>query len=137
LLQAFSTRERAHHERDNNRIVRSFGGLEFVSDHVDGNDPRQLLRDHIEQALVCSGVSILWLFVEKYYTAAARPLEVVSFLSNHPLKLSYSAAVRFCDFHLHLPTSHLAPKRFVLTSPATRKGSQRGSPCFSNSVSWP
>jgi hypothetical protein len=48
-------RERAHHERDNNRIVRPFEwGLSFVSDHVNGDDPRQVLRRHAEQAMTHS-----------------------------------------------------------------------------------
>jgi hypothetical protein len=38
-------RERAHHERDNNRLVRPFEwGLSFISDHVNGDDPREVLR---------------------------------------------------------------------------------------------
>ena len=42
-------RERAYHERDNNRIVRPFEwGLNFVIDHVNGDDPRELLRRHAE-----------------------------------------------------------------------------------------
>jgi hypothetical protein len=45
-------RERAHHERDNNRIVRPFEwGLSFISDHVNGDDPRQVLRRYAEQAI--------------------------------------------------------------------------------------
>jgi hypothetical protein len=48
-------RERAHHERDNNRLVRPFEwGLQFISDHVNGDDPRQVLRNHAEQAMACS-----------------------------------------------------------------------------------
>jgi dienelactone hydrolase len=45
-------RERAHHERDDNRMVRPFEwGLSFISDHVNGDDPRALLRNYSEQAL--------------------------------------------------------------------------------------
>jgi dienelactone hydrolase len=45
-------RERAHHERDNNRLVRPFEwGLEFISNHVNGDDPRHVLRLHTEQAM--------------------------------------------------------------------------------------
>ena len=48
-------RERAHHERDNNRLVRPFEwGLEFISDHVNGDDPREMLRRHSEQAMAHS-----------------------------------------------------------------------------------
>jgi dienelactone hydrolase len=45
-------RERAHHERDNNRLVRPFDwGLQFISDHVNGDDPRRVLRDYAAAAL--------------------------------------------------------------------------------------
>lgn len=45
-------RERAHHERDNNRIVRPFDwGLSFISDHVNGDDPRDVLRRHTDAAM--------------------------------------------------------------------------------------
>ncbi len=45
-------RERAHHERDNNRLVRPFEwGLSFISDHVNGDDPRDVLRDHAARAM--------------------------------------------------------------------------------------
>ena len=40
-------RERWYHQRDNNRLVRpSEWGLEFVLDHVNGDDPRNVLREH-------------------------------------------------------------------------------------------
>lgn len=45
-------RERAHHERDNNRIVRPFEwGLSFVTDHVNGDDPREVLKQHANLAM--------------------------------------------------------------------------------------
>src|ERR1700682_133525 len=45
-------RERAAHERDDNRLVRPFEwGLSFISDHVNGDDPRHVLRTHTEQAM--------------------------------------------------------------------------------------
>lgn len=48
-------RERAHHERDNNRLVRPFEwGLEFISDHVNGDDPRNVLRKHTADAMAQS-----------------------------------------------------------------------------------
>jgi hypothetical protein len=48
-------RERAHHERDNNRLVRPFEwGLSFVSEHVNGDDPRQVLRQHAAKAMAHS-----------------------------------------------------------------------------------
>jgi len=40
-------REHWYHQRDNNRLVRQFDwGLEFVVDHVNGDDPRNVLKDH-------------------------------------------------------------------------------------------
>lgn len=48
-------RERSYYERDNNRVVRPFDwGLTFVSDHVNGNDPRIVLREHAKNALQSS-----------------------------------------------------------------------------------
>ncbi|MDQ1728915.1 MAG: hypothetical protein QOD33_1040 [Pyrinomonadaceae bacterium] len=48
-------RERAHHERDNNRLVRPLDwGLSFISDHVNGADPRRVLRDYAAEALAHS-----------------------------------------------------------------------------------
>ena len=45
-------RERWYHERDNNRIVRPFEwGLPFVSDHVNGDEPRSFLREFTRKAL--------------------------------------------------------------------------------------
>ena len=48
-------RERAHHERDNNRVVRPFEwGLQFISDHANGDDPRAVLRRHTQGAMTRS-----------------------------------------------------------------------------------
>jgi dienelactone hydrolase len=48
-------REIAHHERDNNRLVRPFEwGLEFVTDHVNGDNPRDVLRHYSHQAVTHS-----------------------------------------------------------------------------------
>jgi dienelactone hydrolase len=45
-------REVAYHERDNNRLVRPFEwGLSFISDHVNGDDPREVLRRHTRAAM--------------------------------------------------------------------------------------
>jgi dienelactone hydrolase len=45
-------RERRYHARDNNRIVRPFAwGLEFITEHVNGDDPRLVLRSFSEQAM--------------------------------------------------------------------------------------
>jgi dienelactone hydrolase len=48
-------RERWYHQRDNNRIVRPFEwGLPYIFDHVNGGDPRELLRDHTSHVMRAS-----------------------------------------------------------------------------------
>jgi dienelactone hydrolase len=48
-------RERAHHKRDNNRLVRPFEwGLQYISDHVNGEDPRAMLGRYSDEALAHS-----------------------------------------------------------------------------------
>ena len=48
-------RERWYHQRDNNRLVRPFEwGLEHVFDHVNGDDPRDVLRDHSNRVMKSS-----------------------------------------------------------------------------------
>jgi dienelactone hydrolase len=48
-------RERAHHERDNNRLVRPFDwGLSFIADHVNGDDPREVIRKYSSAAMANS-----------------------------------------------------------------------------------
>lgn len=40
-------RERWYHQRDNNRLVRPLDwGLSYILDHVNGDDPRELFRQH-------------------------------------------------------------------------------------------
>lgn len=48
-------REIAHTKRDTNRVVRPFAwGLEFITDHVNGDDPRTVLGRHTKQAMAAS-----------------------------------------------------------------------------------
>jgi len=48
-------REIAHTKKDDNRIVRPFQwGLEFISDHFNGDDPRNVLREHARRAMADS-----------------------------------------------------------------------------------
>ena len=48
-------REIAHHERDDNRLVRPFEwGLSYISDHVNGDDPRDVLLRHSQKAMQSS-----------------------------------------------------------------------------------
>ena len=45
-------REIAHTKKDNNRIVRPFAwGTEFIADHVNGDDPRHMFREHTARAM--------------------------------------------------------------------------------------
>ena len=48
-------RERWYHQRDDNRLVRPFEwGLEYVLDHVNGDDPRVVLSEHSARAMQSS-----------------------------------------------------------------------------------
>lgn len=48
-------RERWYHRRDNNRLVRPFEwGLQFVTDHVNGDDPREVLSQHARRVMNAS-----------------------------------------------------------------------------------
>ena len=48
-------REIAHTKRDDNRVVRPFAwGVEFIRDHVNGDDPRAVFREHTERAMADS-----------------------------------------------------------------------------------
>jgi len=48
-------RERWYHQRDNNRLVRPFDwGLEHILDHVNGTDPREVLRNHTSKVMQSS-----------------------------------------------------------------------------------
>lgn len=48
-------REIAHTKKDNNRMVRPFEwGVEFVREHVNGNDPRAIFREHTERVMARS-----------------------------------------------------------------------------------
>src|SRR2546429_6370747 len=48
-------REIAHTKRDSNRVVRPFAwGTEFISDHVNGDDPRSVFREHTRRAMARS-----------------------------------------------------------------------------------
>jgi dienelactone hydrolase len=48
-------RERWYHQLDNNRLVRPFEwGLEHIIDHVNGDDPRILLRNYTERVMTAS-----------------------------------------------------------------------------------
>src|SRR5437762_13820651 len=48
-------RERWYHQLDNNRLVRPFDwGLSYILDHVNGDDPRDLFREHTARVMRAS-----------------------------------------------------------------------------------
>ena len=48
-------RERWYHQRDNNRLVRPLDwGLSYIVDHVNGDDPRELFRQHTDRVMQSS-----------------------------------------------------------------------------------
>ncbi|HYX30251.1 MAG TPA: hypothetical protein VE863_17040 [Pyrinomonadaceae bacterium] len=48
-------REVAHTKKDDNRVVRPFAwGAEFISDHVNGDDPLAIFREHTRRAMADS-----------------------------------------------------------------------------------
>jgi len=48
-------REIAHTKKEDNRIVRPFAwGAEFISDHVNGDDPRRVFREHTRRVMARS-----------------------------------------------------------------------------------
>jgi hypothetical protein len=48
-------REHAAHALDNNRLVRPFDwGLKFITDHVNGEDPREVVRQYSQEAMANS-----------------------------------------------------------------------------------
>ena len=92
-------REVAHHERDNNRVVRPFEwGLEFISDHVNGDDPRDVLQRLSREAFVRS---------EEFY---ALP-EIEDFQLDHD-QVTWTSAI-----HTPAPENNLARARYFPVKP--------------------
>lgn len=87
-------REIAHHDRDDNRIVRPFQwGLEHILDHVNGDDPRDVLRRYSDNAMQHS---------EEFY---ALP-EITDYKLNGD-QLTWMSAV-----HTHSPENNVAHARY-------------------------
>ena len=92
-------REHAAHERDDNRLVRPFEwGLEFISDHVNGADPRRVLRSFTAQAMAHS---------EDFY---ALP-EITDFQLTDD-QLTWTSAI-----HTPSPENNLARARYFPVNP--------------------
>ncbi len=89
-------REHAAYERDNNRLVRPFDwGLSFISDHVNGDDPRSVLRNYSEQAMAHS---------EEFY---ALP-EIPDFQLNGD-QLTWTSAIHTPDLENNLARARFFP----------------------------
>ena len=92
-------RERAHHERDNNRLVRPFEwGLKYISDHVNGDDPRHVLRDYSRQAMQHS---------EEFYA-----LPPISDFALNGDQLTWTSAIETPD-----PVNNIARARYFPAEP--------------------
>src|ERR1051325_7627644 len=73
-------RERAHHERDDNRLVRPFDwGLQYVIDHVNGDDPRRVRARYSNDAVAHS---------EEFYA-----LPEISDYELHEDQLTWTSAI--------------------------------------------
>ena len=96
-------RERSFYERDNNRVVRPFEwGLPFIADHVNGDDPRQVLSRHTENVLNNS---------DAFYALPA----ITDFQLNGD-QLTWSSAVQ-----TEAAENNLARARFFPAKPNARK----------------
>jgi dienelactone hydrolase len=96
-------REIAHHERDDNRLVRPFDwGLSFIADHVNGDDPRDVLRRHSQAAMTSS---------EQFYE-----LPQITDFSLEGDQLTWTSAVKTPS-----PLNNIARARYF---PATTKKSR-------------
>lgn len=106
-------RERAHHERDNNRLVRPFEwGLEFIRDRVNGDDPRLVLRQYAQQAMQNS---------EEFYA-----LPEITDFQLHEDQLTWSSGLHTLSVENNLararyfpakPKNDNRPKRAVVVLP--------------------
>lgn len=74
-------RERWYHQRDNNRLVRPFEwGLEYITDHVNGDDPRDMFSGHTQRAMTAS---------DDFYA-----LTPITDYQLHSERLTWTSAVR-------------------------------------------
>ena len=87
-------RERWYHQRDNNRLVRPFEwGLSYILDHVNGDDPREVFRQHTARVMNSS---------DEFYT-----LPKISDFKLHADSLTWTSAV-----HTPSQENNLAHARF-------------------------
>ena len=91
-------RERAHHERDNKRIVRPFEwGLSFISDHVNGDDPREVLGRHADAAMQSS---------EDFFRVT--PIEDFAFTGDY---LTWTSAIKTPEMQNNLVRARYFPAK--------------------------
>ena len=96
-------RERWYHQRDNNRIVRPFEwGLSYIVDHVNGDDPRELFRNHTARVMASS---------EEFY--ALTPIKDYRLEGD---QLTWTSAV-----HTPSPENNTARARFFPAKSNSRK----------------
>lgn len=99
-------RERWYHQRDNNRLVRPFEwGLSYILDHVNGDDPREVFRQHTARVMNSS---------DEFYA-----LPKISDFKLHADSLTWTSAV-----HTPSQENNLAHARFF---PAKTKNRRRPS----------
>lgn len=104
LSRFMHARERRYHARDNNRIVRPFEwGLEYITEHVNGDDPRHLLQQYSEQAMQNS---------EEFY--ALPPIDDCKLDRD---VLTWTSAVRTPS-----PENNIARARYFPASARKRRG---------------
>lgn len=102
-------RERHYSQRENNRIVRPFEwGAEFITDHANGDDPRQLFRQHTQSVMRRS---------EEFYTLP--PVGDYQLAGEH---LTWTSAIRTSS-----PQNNTVRARFF-PAPAKENGVQHKRP---------
>lgn len=91
-------REHAYYKRDNNRLVRPFDwGLSFVVDHVNGDDPRVVLREHAKRSLRNS---------DKFYS-----LPVIDDYKLSGDQLTWTSAIKTSSVENNIARARFFPSR--------------------------
>lgn len=100
-------RERSYYKRDNNRLVRPFDwGLSFVVDHLNGDDPRVVLRDHAKRTLQNS---------DEFYA-----LPVIDDYRLNSDQLTWTSAVRTTSAENNIARARFFPARSRNGKPSHR-----------------
>ena len=100
--------ERRHATRDTNRVVRPFEwGTQFIAEHVNGDDPREIFRRHTEEVMGRS---------EPFYS-----LPEIADYRLEGERLMWTSAVRTPS-----PENDVARARFFPESPGSERGKAGG-----------